>query len=82
MSTESAQANINYGNLRPLLIAHPVSDHEQKAVAAPILACENLILSKERKIGALHALKKSLMQNLLTGRIRLPQESDVKEPTA
>lgn len=79
MSTESAQANINYGNLRPLLIAHPVTDDDQKAVAAPIMACENLILAKEHKIAALQRLKKSLMQNLLTGRIRLPVHGAAKE---
>ena len=82
MSTESAQANINYGNLRPLLIAHPVSDDEQKAVAAPIIACENLIVSKEQKIAALLRLKKSLLQNLLTGRVRLALKGDAQEAMA
>jgi len=81
MSTESAQANINYGNSRPLLIAHPVSDDERRAVAAPIVACEDLILSKERKIAALQRVKKSLMQSLLTGRLRLLM-NDRKEAMA
>lgn len=80
ISTESAQANINYGNLRPLLIAHPVDVKEQKDVAAPIMACENLILAKEQKITALQRLKTSLMKNLLTGRIRLPVNGLAKEP--
>jgi type I restriction enzyme S subunit len=79
VSTESAQANINYGNLRPLLIAHPATDEEQKAIAAPLIACENLIRAKEQKITALQQLKKSLMQNLLTGRIRLPAHRATKE---
>ncbi len=79
MSTESAQANINYGNLRPLLIAHPATIEEQQAVATPIMDCERLILAKEKKIAALQRLKKSLMQNLLTGRIRLPVEEMAKE---
>jgi type I restriction enzyme S subunit len=82
MSTESAQANINYGNLRPLLIAHPVSDDEQKAVAAPIVACEKLILSKVQKISALRGLKTSLMQDMLTGRMRLPVKDKAKETRA
>jgi type I restriction enzyme S subunit len=82
MSTESAQANINYGNLRPLLIAHPVTDVEQKAVAAPIMACETLILAKEQKIAALQRLKQSLMQNLLTGRIRLTVNAAANEAMA
>jgi restriction endonuclease S subunit len=79
MSTESAQANINYGNLRPLLIAHPETEDEQKAVAAPIINCEKLILSKELKIVALQRLRKSLRQHLLTGRIRLPVNCAAKE---
>lgn len=74
MSTESAQANINYSNLRPLLIMHPTTEDEQKAVAAPIINCEKLILAKEQKIVTLEQLKKSLMQKLLTGRIRLPPD--------
>lgn len=79
MSTESAQANINYGNLRPLLIAHPLTCDEQKIVAAPILNCEMVILAKKQKIAALQLVKKSLMQNLLTGRIRLTADGTGKE---
>ena len=79
MSTESAQANINYANLRPLLIAHPTTEDEQRTIAAPIVYCEKLILVKELKIAALQRLKKSLMQNLLTGRIRLPVNCAVNE---
>jgi type I restriction enzyme, S subunit len=71
MATESAQANINYGNLRPLLIMHPPTPEEQRDVAEPIANCERLILAKEHKIATLQQLKKCLMQNLLTGRIRL-----------
>ncbi len=48
-----------------------MTEDEQKAVAAPIIDCEKLILAKEQKISALQRLKKSLMQNLLTGRVRL-----------
>jgi type I restriction enzyme S subunit len=79
MATESAQANINYGNLRPLLIAHPPTIQEQREIAEPIWNCERLILAKEDKIAALQRLKKSLMQNLLTGRIRLPVPTEPKE---
>jgi type I restriction enzyme S subunit len=79
MSTESAQANINYGILRPLLIVHPATIDEQKAVAAPIVDCEKIILAKEEKIVALQRLKKWMMQNLLTGRTRLLVESATKK---
>ena len=79
MSTESTQANINYGNLRPLLITHPATEGEQKTIAAPIIDCEKLILAKEQKITALQRLKKSLMQNLLTGHVRLQAETTEKK---
>jgi len=74
VATESAQKNINYGNLRPLLITIPNDEDEQAEIATTIFDFERLIEAKRAKITALHRLKKSLMQNLLTGRKRLSQE--------
>jgi type I restriction enzyme S subunit len=72
LSGDSARENLNYGILRPLLVAHPSDPEEQRQVADVLCSCEALIRGKEQKIAALQRLKKSLMQNLLTGRIRLP----------
>lgn len=44
---------------------------EQRAIADRFAAFHDLIRTKEAKIAALHRLKKSPMQNLLTGRMRL-----------
>ena len=69
-ASESAQKNINYSNLRPLLILKPKKD-EQEKIAQKITAVFNNINSKKNKIKKLERLKKSLMQNLLTGKIQV-----------
>ena len=47
---------------------------EQRLIAERIDTFRSLIRAKEAKIIALQRLKKSLMQNLLTGRMRLSPE--------
>lgn len=74
VATESAQKNINYGNLRPLPILYPRRIEDQVEIASQIKSCFEAIESKQTKIQTLQRLKKSLMQNLLTGKVRLPQE--------
>ena len=74
VATESAQKNINYGNLRPLPILHPKSTDQQMRIASKIKSCFDAIETKQTKIKKLQRLKKSLMQNLLTGKVRLPEE--------
>jgi len=74
LSTESAQKNINYGNLRPLLIFFPKLLDEQIQIASKIKSIFDIIESKQAKIQVLQRLKKSLMQNLLTGKVRVDVE--------
>lgn len=74
VATESAQKNINYGNLRPLPILHPKRTNQQMEIASKIKSCFEIIEKKQTKIKKLERLKKSLMQNLLTGKVRLPKE--------
>jgi len=71
VSTESAQKNINYSNLRPLLICYPKSIDEQIEISERIESIFVIIENKKQKIKILHKLKASLMQNLLTGKIRV-----------
>jgi type I restriction enzyme, S subunit len=68
-----------WGILKPLLVTYPTDPKEQQGIADVLCNCESLIRAKEQKIAALQRLKKSLMQNLLTGRIRLPVPNDEKE---
>ena len=70
-ATESAQKNINYSNLRPLHIVFPNDKTEQKNIIKRINSVFLKIEQKQQKIDALERLKKSLMQNLLTGRVRV-----------
>lgn len=74
-ATESAQKNINYSNLKPLLIAYPTDKKEQQIIINKIKNIFQEIENKQNQIITLERLKKSLMQNLLTGKVRL---GDVK----
>ena len=49
----------------------PEDINEQYEIISPILAVDNQIHEKKNKIEALKKLKKSLMQNLLTGKVRV-----------
>jgi len=42
-----------------------------------ILAAKNAIAASEEKLAALQEVKKSLLQNLLTGKIRIPATIDI-----
>lgn len=70
-ATESAQKNINYSNLRPLPIVFPMKKEEQLQITNKVIAIFSEIDSKKTKIKTLEQLKKSLMQNLLTGKINI-----------
>ena len=70
-ATESAQKNINYSNLRPLPILFPTKKEEQLQITNKVIAIFSEIDSKKTKIKILEQLKKSLMQNLLTGKINI-----------
>ena len=72
-ATESAQKNINYSNLFPLLIPYPTDKQEQKQIVERIKKVFDTIENKQEKIAVLERLKKSLMQNLLTGKNRVKQ---------
>lgn len=71
VSTESAQKNVNYGNLRSLPIFFPIDKTEQIKIAKKIKAVFDVIEQKQTKIKKLERLKKALMQNLLTGKVRV-----------
>lgn len=69
-ATESAQKNINYSNLFPLLIPYPTDKQEQKQIVERIKKVFDTIENKQKKIAVLERLKKSLMQNLLKGKVK------------
>jgi type I restriction enzyme S subunit len=63
---------LNRNDIHRLWITAPSSTAEQRGIATALHNCESLVLAKQQKIAALQRLKKSLMQNLLTGRIQMP----------
>lgn len=70
LAPRSAQANINLTFLKPLRVPVPQAP-EQKAIAALVDGADAQVQAIEAKVEALQALKKSLMHDLLTGRVRV-----------
>lgn len=71
---ETARANLSLGDFRKFKFVIPESKDEQKLIAEKLNEVNSTVQSKQTKIQTLQRLKKSLMQNLLTGKVRLPQE--------
>jgi|GEM_PF-615457 len=74
---ETARSNLSLGDVRRLKFVLPQDEQEQKEIAERVHHITRFIDAKQQKIAALQRLKKSLMQNLLTGRIRLPVDGAV-----
>ena len=75
----TGQPKITQSEILNIRVAIPSDTDEQRDIAARLDDVQALIGAKEQKIAALQRLKKSLMQNLLTGRIRLPVNGATKE---
>lgn len=70
IATQSAQKNINLQKLEPMLVVKPVFKEQQKI--AEILSTVDEKISANKKLKAkLTLLKKGLMQDLLSGRVRV-----------
>jgi type I restriction enzyme S subunit len=74
-NTSSGLNTINRRGLRRLLIQRPKTD-EQKKIVSLIESANKTIAAVEFEMQALERLKRSLLQNLLTGKVRVkPVES-------
>jgi type I restriction enzyme S subunit len=84
----TTQQFISLGYLRKLPVPFPVTSDAQIdwdeviTISTWLQTVENLRRAKRAKIAALQRLKKSLMQNLLTGRIRVPVDTEVVKHAA
>ena len=67
---ESAQKNLNLDILNPFPIAVP-SLTEQKEIENILLSIDDNLKEKSHKLNQTQSLKKSLMQDLLTGKVRV-----------
>jgi type I restriction enzyme, S subunit len=73
-SDTTGQPKLTQGSIGSISFIYPESKIEQTEIAEKINSVELKITEKQTKIQILQRLKKSLMQNLLTGKVRLPAE--------
>jgi type I restriction enzyme S subunit len=71
-STVSANTNINQRSLGSLTVRFPRSKAEQESIAEALSDADDLIATLERLIAKKQAIKQGMMQQLLTGKTRLP----------
>jgi len=67
-----ALPSLNGGQLRSIELLVPEELTEQKRIAAVLQDADDLIVTLERLIAKKQAIKQGMMQQLLTGRTRLP----------
>lgn len=67
-----SQMNVNTDIVRRLHVCIPVDLNEQERIAAALWDIDDLIAALERLIAKKQAIKQGMMQQLLTGRTRLP----------
>jgi type I restriction enzyme S subunit len=71
-STVSANTNINQQALKSLQLAYPPDKAEQRAIAEALSDVDGLLGAMEALIAKKRAIKQATMQQLLTGKTRLP----------
>ena len=80
-STVSANTNISQGSLKCLKFAFPPNKSEQRAIAQALSDVDGLLAALEALIAKKQAIKQAAMQQLLTGKTRLPGFSGKWEMT-
>lgn len=71
LGQQGAQSNLNAGMVRDFVIQLPLPD-EQAAVAGVLSDVDYEISALERRVEKARTIKTGMMQQLLTGRVRLP----------
>lgn len=71
-----SQMNLNTGLINGCLIPLPPTDTEQHAIAQALSDVDTLLATLDQMIAKKRDLKKAAMQQLLTGKIRLPGFSE------
>jgi type I restriction enzyme S subunit len=67
----TGQPKITQSGIGNLKVAYPPNIEEQNNISSKIIQIDSLILEKKSKLQSTIKLKKSLMQNLLTGKVRV-----------
>jgi type I restriction enzyme, S subunit len=71
-SGKSGVPGVNRNDLHTEVMLLPVSTAEQRRIASALVDCDELVATLERLIAKKQAIKQGMMQQLLTGRTRLP----------
>jgi type I restriction enzyme S subunit len=74
--TSDSMKNIGKRDFRNVVVPKPPRE-EQDRIANTLSAFDANIEANVKKVEALHQVKKFLLQNLLTGKIRIPATLDV-----
>jgi len=72
LSNIGNQENLNAAIIKSILIPLPKEDEEQRAIATALSDVDALITSLDKLIAKKRGIKQATMQQLLTGRTRLP----------
>jgi type I restriction enzyme S subunit len=75
-SESSAQPGLSVSKLLSLPVAHPPIKAEQEAIATILSDMDAEIAALQAKLAKARQLKQGMMQELLTGRIRLPVDGE------
>jgi len=67
----SSQPNVLVGSLRKFLISFPKDAREQKIIIESIMANNRVLDNETRRLNKLQSLKTGLMQDLLSGKVRV-----------
>ena len=71
MQAGGAQQNLNVEMMKKILMPLP-STQEQQQISSILSSIDKNIEEKQHKLEQTQSLKKSLMQDLLTGKVRVP----------
>lgn len=77
LQSGGAQPHVQPSDLRGIRISVPESKEEQRAIASILSTAEEEIEILERKLKALQDQKKYLLNNLITGMIRIPESIEL-----
>lgn len=72
LSNSGGQENLSSGIVKSLMMPRPKSEQEQRAIAAALSDVDGLIAGLEALIAKKRDLKTATLQQLLTGKTRLP----------
>jgi len=79
LNAGSNRQGLNYQQLRSFLVPWPIDDAERTTVAARVELAESRIRAEQNYLSKLKAIKRGLMQDLLTGHVRVNIKQEIKE---